>query len=578
MLAFFRRRLRPITHRLLMTIWAGIAIGFVVAARHWLGAMRVIVQSALAFLSLGAVLILVYLVIDALRERGIRIEPLSVPRELSEDGVTGEAVANQIITRLVELDRGSASVRPADRYSKDWAAGDIRFEFPESGVAVGGLSHFLNYTFGRATRVGGEVVHANGEMRVVIRTDDDAVEAKGPDTDVLSVVDQAAERFYAWRQPYRYGRWLAKHGHIDSSNSVYRRMIESGSSTEQIWGRAGIAENAATAIEQIDMEERLLELDPGFLLARTRLAELEALVGHDDKALAAARTALEDKRRLLRDDTTPEGRSFLLARAASVLDSEVADFRGLQRDAVEAEQYDKPARSYYELQKALAFLHLHDLKSVEAIFETLPYMDPATIGGVQRSELLALLAAEKGDWNQALMVSLWAASSTLPEGQKVFCRSHLMPLLAESYARTGLIESAESVLNNIPPDVYDAWRVRGKVARLQGNPGAAAEDFAEAIRQAPSNARAYKDWGDMLYSLGDLKGAILKYKKASQLAPNWADPVKGWADALAGQQDDINAIAKYQQAAELAPHWNAPREALEAQRRRTDLAMLIPGP
>jgi tetratricopeptide (TPR) repeat protein len=93
---------------------------------------------------------------------------------------------------------------------------------------------------------------------------------------------------------------------------------------------------------------------------------------------------------------------------------------------------------------------------------------------------------------------------------------------------------------------------------------AATRVYAQTVRQAPSFAPAYNDWGDLLYAKGDLPGAITKYGDANQRSPHWADPLKGWGDVLAKQGNAKQALAKYEDALRYAPNWVALRKARDA--------------
>jgi tetratricopeptide (TPR) repeat protein len=140
--------------------------------------------------------------------------------------------------------------------------------------------------------------------------------------------------------------------------------------------------------------------------------------------------------------------------------------------------------------------------------------------------------------------------------------------LAEAYERVGNGAEADAALASIAPDIYDGWRVRGRVATLRHDYVAGERAFAEAVRQAPSIPRAYLDWGDMLAAKGDLAGAIAKYTEANRLGPHWADPLKAWGDVLTRQRQLRAALKKYRQALERAPHWAALKALVDAGSRR----------
>jgi tetratricopeptide (TPR) repeat protein len=143
-------------------------------------------------------------------------------------------------------------------------------------------------------------------------------------------------------------------------------------------------------------------------------------------------------------------------------------------------------------------------------------------------------------------------------------RVHDPLFAADLSAHAGRNAEADEIIASLPADNYDGWRARGRVAMLRQNYASAEQAFAEAVRQAPSFALAYNDWGDLLYAKGDLPGAIAKYSDANQRGPHWADPLKAWGDALAKQGHAKEALAKYDEALKYAPNWAALKEARDA--------------
>ena len=154
--------------------------------------------------------------------------------------------------------------------------------------------------------------------------------------------------------------------------------------------------------------------------------------------------------------------------------------------------------------------------------------------------------------------------STVPERTLAALWRHDPLFAADLYARAGRNAQADEMIAALPADNYDGWRARARVATLRQNYAGAEQALAEAIRLAPAFALAYEDWGDLLFTRGDLLGAIARYSDANQRAPHWADPLKAWGDALLKQGQAQQALAKYDQALKYAPHWQALHEARDA--------------
>ena len=122
---------------------------------------------------------------------------------------------------------------------------------------------------------------------------------------------------------------------------------------------------------------------------------------------------------------------------------------------------------------------------------------------------------------------------------------------------------AQALIGRTPLDCYHCVRVRGLVARRDGDPAAAQRWFA-GRPGSPSLPAAFSDWGKLLLDARRYPSAEVKLREASRLAPNWADPLKSWGDLLAAQGKREEALAKYDAALKLAPKWVGLRKARDA--------------
>jgi tetratricopeptide (TPR) repeat protein len=128
-------------------------------------------------------------------------------------------------------------------------------------------------------------------------------------------------------------------------------------------------------------------------------------------------------------------------------------------------------------------------------------------------------------------------------------------LLAEAQARAGDIAAARATIASTPRDCYHCVRVRGVIEVIAGSSAAAADWFAQAVKQAPSLPFAYTDWGQMLLARGQYDAAIAKFALADQKGPHFADPLEMWGEALMQQNRSDLAIAKFSEANNYAPNW-----------------------
>jgi tetratricopeptide (TPR) repeat protein len=317
-------------------------------------------------------------------------------------------------------------------------------------------------------------------------------------------------------------------------------------------------------------------LDPAFFLSHLTIAQVEFFQGHEEVGLQEAEKALSAS--AAGSGLSRHGVADLRAEGAGLRDAALSDYLGVMSDDTAlADMLDDRLRSLSAWRQVAGDLaRLHDFSAASDILERLPSTNTGGSGtpaansalpssspefariDVQLTAAKALYLAQSGDWRGALsaLESIKSEVFNLRGAHAAeYFRTSMYPWLAEAYARVGRDADADAVLIQIPPDVYDGWRARGRIAALRHDYATAEKDFAEAVRQAPSIPRAFFDWGDMLAAKGDLAGAIAKYTEANRLGPHWADPLKAWGDVLARQGHPREALRKYKQALPHAPHW-----------------------
>jgi tetratricopeptide (TPR) repeat protein len=521
--------------------------------------LRIGLQIFVALIAGGALVGVAAMIWDALSDHGIRIEALSVPADLAEKGLTGQILADQILSRIAELDRGSYTIRAANTYANNWGK-DVKVEIPETGVSIGEISHLIHEHLGHATRVDGEVYHSPDGLTVSVRVGDGpTVEASGADQNLRAMVQEVATRVYAQTQPYRYAFWLGANGRIDEANALYRRLVDEGPKQERVWALHGLAFNSDSVAQTISYDQQALDIDPDFLLAAEEIAAMEGYVGHTEAALSRFNAVITASARVTDTMVSQRGRAALKPSAEIGRDEALSDYQSELANATISEDVanSTATRSSTRLLKAKALIRLHDPGAAEAI---LALLSPEQFGShalVGRTEVRALVDAERGDWTAVATGIERLKASNPTQIAKDMIPARLDPLLAEAYARLGRVAAAEAVLTGIGADVYDGWRARGRVATLHQDFDNGQKALAEALRQGPSIPRAYNDWGELLATKGDLAGAMARFAEANQRGPHWADPLKAWGDVLAKQGHAREALAKYDQAIKYAPNWAA---------------------
>lgn len=530
--------------------------------------MRICLQ-VLVVAIIGVVIIaFVIMLRDAINDREVVIDVVSVPEDLAQHGFTGEAVAKRILNRLAEINHSSGTVRAASSYANS-LAGDLKLEIPETGVSIGELSRTLHEKLGHPTHVGGEITHSGDNVTVLIRIGDEyQVESTGPEASLAALVQDAATRIYAKTQPYRYGFWLNRNGESGAARAVFRQLALTGSRIERIWALHGLAIAAQSSRESLDYDRQALEIDPSFFLAQLTRSLVLLGTGHDEAGLEQSAAVIAAANSGADSGLSRLGEASLRAEAALNRDELLGDYQNSLNDIgsllehAETDGYRIGAwRS-----KTRVLTEMHDPAAAWDVIALFPAPDDA-FDDAWLSYMKSLLVAQSGDWQTAIpgLQHIRTLIPQLAAGSEQD-RFHLLvePLLAEGYAHTGRDTDADAVLNGLPQDAYAVWCARGRIATLRHDYGTAEKAFAEAAREAPSIPRAYLDWGDMLAAKGDLSGATTKYTEANRRGPRWADPLKAWGDILTRQGQPMQALEKYGEALERAPNWTAVKSRVDA--------------
>lgn len=526
-------------------------------------------------IGIGAVI----MIRDAIEDHGLVVEEFSVPPDFAGKGLTGRVVASDLLDEIGDIQSRASSGRALTTYKNNWG-GDIKVGVPETGVSIGELSRTLHERLGHATRVEGNVIRTAAGIKITARIDGhSAVHASGSETELRDLLNQIALGVFADTQPYRYAIWLRDQERRQESVAAFRKLAEDGPVEERGWGWNGLGLSEDRFEDRLADFRRALHADPDLVMAHFNLARAAMGMGLDEVALGAARAGAKAN--------SGPGRAKLKPYAAQVDDQrfnivvavELGDHFGAVRSAQALMALPRWGGSKEEAREfeAQESVLNHDLQNVAVASS--PSDLQATRAGNDlvkhfgRDEVYVvvtklLLSAENGAWKQVVSdgEELRAAIDAEPffpyVRQQVPRR--LFPILALAYEHVGRRGNADALAKDIPVDVYDGWRARGRIALLRLDYPAAEKAFAEAVRLAPSLPRAYGDWGDVLAARNDLEGALAKYAEAHERGPRFADPLKSWGDLLAKQGHTKEAIAKYDAALKFAPNWKQLTEAREA--------------
>lgn len=505
-----------------------------------------------------------WLVWDASRYQGLVVEAFSVPPDLAARGLTGEAVAGQMLDKLVDLQAGTDSVRSPGSYAIDWGKA-VEVQIPETGVSIGELQKFLRNWLGKETRISGVVFRTRDGLAVTARTaGSSGATFTGAETDLDGLMQKTAENVYARTQPYRYAIYLQQ-GHRDPEVDALLADDRAWPAAEQKWRQrmwGFVLENRGDLTGAGAHYRQAVTIDPDMAATWYALGRVELALGHEQQSLDIYRRTVRLFRRGRSAQISADGARVMVNEASRNIEGLTGDLLQLALDRQQAladsSHYGgTPLAARVEL--AGSWLAVHDTGRAWRLIGRLQ-----PVGGTRVEDLLtdvnlhidrALLAQERGDWNAAVA----AFADLLPRA--------VWPAYAYALARAGRIDEARAMVARTPLDCASCVRARGRVASVAGDWPGADHWFAEAARLSPSIPQTYADWGESLLARGKPDAAIAKLALAHKAGPRFADPLHFWGRALMLKGDARGAARKFEAAERLAPAWRANRLALAEARR-----------
>lgn len=496
------------------------------------------------------------LVWNASRYQGLVVQAFAVPPDLAARGLTGEAVAGELLDRLVSMQEQTDSVRAPGSYAIDW--GDsTEVEIPQTGVSIGELQRWLRSWLGKETRISGVVYRTrDGRLAVTARTGGSAGETfTGSEDELEALMQKAAESVYGRTQPYRYSAFLSGHDRYPEAEVIYRTADRYGEVESRWlvrgWGLQKRIDGDLVGALKLYRQVEAGAPDMGPLYQT--IGDAEFMRGHDEAAL----TAWTKAARLLPNDreVDPAVRADYAANERFYVAFIRRDLAGARRGFVERSGMVEPG------DKARVFVWAHEPHAAEVLLADVDWPAGDDVEGrFYRASLYqaaAAIAIERGDAAAALRSldlarerlspTRWSRTPDVVDGR----------LRVSALLMLGRAAEARAVADALPRDCHDCLIASGDAAQAVGDRQAADRWYDEAARQAPSLPQAHEAWGRARLARGDRAGAIEAFREAGRRSPNWADPLKGWGDALAGQGDHKAALKKYAAAAERAPRWGA---------------------
>jgi len=546
--------------------------------RHWslrfgnLSAiMKATFEVALALIFVAIVALIGTAIWSAAHDNSLVIEAFSVPPEMANRGLTGQAVATQLQDRLAAMQTATTSSRAPNSYVNNWG-NDIKVEIPDTGISIGESYRALVARLGHQTHITGEVWRTADGISVTVRSGDDGgATFAGEDAEFDALMQKAAEAIYERTQPYRFAIYRAIKGDRETTNRIFQReSIEGPTPRDRAWAYIGLSvrrESDGDPYGAVEASRKALALIPDLAIAYEDLDSDEFVLGHDEGALSSARAAV----RLLEDgtdtDLTPRSRNSMLPAERVAVDTYVGDFNaalhGNEVLLALPSSYGSTEDAREEI--VLDLTRLHDGAAARAALRDLP--PPDNLGTVyNRAVEQFVVAYRTGDWRTVLLPgrsqefrAAYAAArlfwALIPDPPAAFEPRQERAYMAYAMAAAGDIKGARALIARTPLDCDDCLRIRGRIDALARNWSGADYWFGEAVRQAPSIPSVYSEWGAVLLAKGDTDGAIAKFKQANDKGPHFADPLEMWGEAVIAKRRSDLALAKFEEADKYAPNW-----------------------
>jgi tetratricopeptide (TPR) repeat protein len=505
---------------------------------------------------------------SAAHDNSLVIEAFSVPSDLAQRGITGEAVAAQLQDKLTAMQAETDSARPADSYANNWGT-DIKIQIPDTGISVSEFYRMLTAWFGHQTHISGEVYRSPDGLAVTVRATGNAGDTvQGSERDLDTLMQKAAEAVYARTQEFRFGVYITEHPALNgaSPHQIFQKLVQSGSLRDRIWAYMAIGTGAefADPLHASDIQAEAIPLAPRFALPYLNISNDQAWLGHDEAALAAAQKCVE---LLSHGDGEMSARASavsLLARRAFAAGL-TGDYDETQRQSMKATLAPEYAHNAQIMRWYMANVRalLHETGAARVAWNSLP-VPPTRIGLVNYDIFEIGVLYNLNEWS-AVIAKTARFESLLKETENVTPYSpaftpvtlsrRIWPYTAAALAHTGDMKGAMALIGKTPLDCDLCVRMRGSIAALNHDWKGAAQWFAMVLARAPSIPFADTDWGAMLLAKGDYNGAIAKFESSHAKGPHFADPLEMWGEALIAKNRSDLALAKFAEADKYAPNW-----------------------
>jgi tetratricopeptide (TPR) repeat protein len=520
--------------------------------------LRALLQAFTVLVGLALVVVLAVMAWCAHEDRGYVIEAFTTPPALAQQGLTGEALAGEMMDHISEMERitASGSISRSDQVKADRRE-DFKVEIPETGLSLTEVWRALRDVLGSERKIEGDLRQgAGGGLVLTVRVaGEPAVVVRGSAGDLEALEQQAAEQVFAITGSGNYVVYLDIVGRRLDAIAKAKDLAAQDIHFVPLWSTVEHAVDPIKALDLAKLAERLFPQSP---YAWFEALRAERDLGHAEAERFAATQLRDAMQRNRARELSGRGGDDLRGLATATL----ARLSGDYAAAVPADAAITSIGGDFTPVEDEA--GRHDLGAARDRLAQLLITARPDAAGEARAR--TAIDAAAGDWPaaaadaRALLAADDAArlKDPVPEGMAGLARVHAAhdtPLLAEAELRLGQAKAAQTLVVSTPTDAYDALRERGRIAEALGDPVGADRWFAEAVRQAPSLPFAYRDWAEALLTRGRPDAALAKLQVAAAKGPRFADVAELEGEARLAKKDYPGAVAAFARAGNLAPNW-----------------------
>ncbi len=522
--------------------------------------LKALFQAITVLVGLMVVIAIAVMAWLAHEERGFVIAAFTTPPALAQQGLTGEALAGELMDHISTIDHvaESESISRSDKVKAD-RRDDIKVEIPETGLSLTEVWRALRDILGSERKIEGDLRQAaDGSLVLTVRVaGDDAIVVRGAASDIEALEQRAAEQVYAATNAPAYVIYLDNEGRVPEAIAQAQTLA---AQDHRFVGLLSTVEHAVDPVRALALA-KLAERDgPDSPYPWFEGLRAERDLGHAEAELLAAVKLRERMRLSSGQGLSGRGGDALRWLAESVIARLSGDFATAAR-ADGALGHTAQGNRFAMIEDEA---HLHDVVTARNGLPEFLILAKPDARALSRARYAIDAAA--GDWSAAVTdaKALIAAGDDarlkdpIPEGIPGLAQvqaAHDTPLLVEAELRLGQTEAAQTLIAATPPDAYDAVRERGRVAAALGDATGADRWFAEAVRQAPSLPFAYRDWAEALLARSQPDAALAKLQIARAKGPRFADVAELEGEARLAKKDYAGAVAAFARTDQLAPNW-----------------------